>query len=1164
MKNKRNGKIACIFAVLLLVSVAVVTAYLCFFKVDSGTNLTGYKISDASGYIDDDLYSDMGNLNHIGVDDGTEIGFYDNEIAFIVKDGVTERNVVDSVIKDYKVKIVGKSSLTGRYLIRFDSDIYTYDDILGIAENLKSNSLVENAYPNYVMPVDELSGYYPKGKQWEGQYDDVPSGGNWGIEAIKAPQAWNYYDLMSPVDVGVLEAYGFQSDHSDLKNVVKNVISKDKTDIYLYHGTHVVGIIGAEFDNDIGINGVCPTAEISYIDALGAEQEKFLEIDSDKYQEADKLLKSYGDSGITSGFGWSNGLEYLIGKCGCKVINASMGGYINSILASMKPSDTFYDKDASEKAQNILFCYSLPLKDTLKNLLENDKEFLICQAAGNSSGVDFIKDDTSLLGYKVYEESEDGKVKTYKAGECDAKYASPLAIIEDKELRSRIIVVGAIKNEGNGGYSICSYSCGGTRVDIVAPGDNIESTYHLSAESEAASAAADIAVDSVNTEVGGYALMPGTSVSAPHVSGVAGMLCSLNPDLDGAELKDIIVKSSSEKVKGYPLLDAEAAVKELLSNSRYNEPCMYYYSGQIVDNNGSALKGVSVTAYKKLKDGSEILNTVTVSDDNGSFSFSALAGENRIVFEKSGYDSLEISDSFEKTERYLISEPHVMQEQPRYSWHLEPSIEAEDIIVSDDSNDKYPLLNTEQTEKPSDVYSIIQRDGQYSLIDYDGKLYNNKFYTSFSMGDNGEIILSSSTPENIDSGNDIIVSYDKSGGCRIDEVYVGGRGSAGWDSFYYDYSDKAVHVSGPGDPKNYGPFTKGVNIPIWGEAVNRAVLLNEKGESLYGCYYNGDFTVEPQYSRGKMSFYSDMIAFFDGNKWGYFNGKTGEQIIDFSCNGAAKTYHYMNSDLPPYMYTEGILAVYNDSDCKYVDAAGNEIIPIGEFEEVRPVHKGLAWVKQNGKWGIIKFTDGYSENIEDKSSSETANTAESLVNKTVPEIVELMGGEFELGYAYLGWYTPGQAYFYNEEVFPGMAFGIESQGPLANSGGEQAVSDHYDEIENALKNGEIDLCLISVTAKGKVNDSLTVSEGMKYSDLTKNYGDFNCNIGGAVGNVTYRIPNTNTILTFEPSDEMSKNNNNLKYYNSTTGESVVKHAELLYYDPKLLFVNVFPASKELA
>lgn len=503
------------------------------------------------------------------------------------------------------------------------------------------------------------------------------------------------------------------------------------------------------------------------------------------------------------------------------------------------------------------------------------------------------------------------------------------------------------------------------------------------------------------------------------------------------------------------------------------------------------------------------------------------------------------------------------KDELEYTWKLEPSIKAEDIIVSDDSNDKYPLWNTEQTERPSDVYSIIQRDGQYALIDYDGQLYNDKFYTSFSMMDYGEIILSSSTPENIDSGNDIIVSYDQSGECKIDEVYVGGRGSAGWDSFYYDYSDKAVHVSGPGDPKNYGSFTRSVNIPIWGEAVNRAVLLNEKGETMYGCYYDGDFTVEPQYNRGKMSFYSDMIAFYDGNKWGYFNGKTGEQIIDFSCNGVAKTYHYMNSDLPPYMYTEGVLAVYNDSGCKYVDAVGNEIIPIGEFEEVRPIHKGLAWVKQNGKWGIIEFTDRYSEDPENQSLSETENAAESLVNKSVLEIVELMDGNFELGYANAVWYTPGQVYFYNNDVFPGLQFCLESLYPIDTSGAN-VIDEYHDKIVEMIKKEEVDLCLISATSAGKVNDILTVSEGMKYSDLTKIYGNFECNIGGAVGYVTYRIPNTNTILTFEPSDEMSKNYNNLKYYNSTTGKDIVNHAELLYYDPKLLFVNVFPTSKELA
>ena len=40
---------------------------------------------------------------------------------------------------------------------------------------------------------------------------------------------------------------------------------------------------------------------------------------------------------------------------------------------------------------------------------------------------------------------------------------------------------------------------------------------------------------------------------------------------------------------------------------------------------------------------------------------------------------------------------------------------------------------------------------------------------------------------------------------------------------------------------------------------------------------------------------------------------------------------------------------------RYIDINGDDIIENGIFEEVRPVYNGMAWVKQDGKWGVIKL-----------------------------------------------------------------------------------------------------------------------------------------------------------------------------------------------------------------
>ena len=48
------------------------------------------------------------------------------------------------------------------------------------------------------------------------------------------------------------------------------------------------------------------------------------------------------------------------------------------------------------------------------------------------------------------------------------------------------------------------------------------------------------------------------------------------------------------------------------------------------------------------------------------------------------------------------------------------------------------------------------------------------------------------------------------------------------------------------------------------------------------------------------------------------------------------------------------------------------MIPCGTFEDVRPVHNHLAWVKKDGKWGVIELKELENQTITavEKSESE--------------------------------------------------------------------------------------------------------------------------------------------------------------------------------------------------
>lgn len=87
---------------------------------------------------------------------------------------------------------------------------------------------------------------------------------------------------------------------------------------------------------------------------------------------------------------------------------------------------------------------------------------------------------------------------------------------------SNLISVGSIESNGNISAS-SNYSANGQNISIYAPGKEIIST------------------DLNNT----YCIVDGTSIAAPHVTGIAALLLSLDPSLSASDLKSLIVNGGT-------------------------------------------------------------------------------------------------------------------------------------------------------------------------------------------------------------------------------------------------------------------------------------------------------------------------------------------------------------------------------------------------------------------------------------------------------------------------------------------------------------------------------------------------------------------------------------------------------------------------------------------
>ena len=219
------------------------------------------------------------------------------------------------------------------------------------------------------------------------------------------------------------------------------------------------------------------------------------------------------------------GTAAFVGK-GAKIVNLSFG--IAGSLKTLAWSD------------NILNAQGERASMALNALLTRGYDFVIVQSAGNGN-----KDNISV------DAKNNGHFCSITPENCVTSEG-----ISCEDIIGRIIVVGAAKNLGDQEYRQAYWSNAGDRVDICAPGYDVYSTL-----------------------VGDkYDQMNGTSMAAPVVAGVAAMVWSANPELSGAEVKNIVCTSTKDIVQDdtsdkhpltntYNMVNARLAVETALGIS---------------------------------------------------------------------------------------------------------------------------------------------------------------------------------------------------------------------------------------------------------------------------------------------------------------------------------------------------------------------------------------------------------------------------------------------------------------------------------------------------------------------------------------------------------------------------------------------------------------------
>jgi hypothetical protein len=205
---------------------------------------------------------------YIGYWKGTEIKYVAGEFIVEIKEGVTDAQI-DSLLV-----------LTGTFVIH-DFDKYnlglvgcdTTSDIFALIDTFESSPLIEVAEPNAVAEeASAPSDSTPNDSLFANHQWSLNNTGQTGgaLDAdIDALEAWSLETgdssiIIAALDTGIpLDTITGALTHPDLDDPNKYILGYDYYDYdtlpepYSSHGTEVLGIIGAETNNQRGIAGIC-------------------------------------------------------------------------------------------------------------------------------------------------------------------------------------------------------------------------------------------------------------------------------------------------------------------------------------------------------------------------------------------------------------------------------------------------------------------------------------------------------------------------------------------------------------------------------------------------------------------------------------------------------------------------------------------------------------------------------------------------------------------------------------------------------------------------------------------------------------------------------------------------------------------------------------------
>lgn len=350
----------------------------------------------------------------------------------------------------------------------------------------------------------------------------------WHLREVKLEQARALAEghLGPGINVAVFDG-SFAREHEDLifSTTPTEVASED------WHGTHVSGIIGARSGNNLGITGIAKAVTLTPVNAFTPEA-------------------------------YSELLQKGLPQNRTRVLNISLQEYkfcdeSYTSCAARPP----VGEELSEWQYKAVAAATQDIASILDIATNNNRSVLFVQGSGNDGLYRFNQSPTNTGTDKIGAE-----FSGYLASIIGA--FSPRSSADNnsqEKVASHTLVVGAYTTDEFGVRRIADYTqlptlshAGSERLResfILAPGGDQSKKIW----------------STIGPQRTSYGLKAGTSMAAPHVSGVASLIFQVLPTATASQVREIILSTADNQSKtawapgdGYKYLNAERAIREAI------------------------------------------------------------------------------------------------------------------------------------------------------------------------------------------------------------------------------------------------------------------------------------------------------------------------------------------------------------------------------------------------------------------------------------------------------------------------------------------------------------------------------------------------------------------------------------------------------------------------